>query len=66
MVGFFTALTHLLEADAVRKAVADSVPASFRDLNLRAFQEGFEQGTAALADLPNKTDAVLELQYSAE
>jgi 2-oxoglutarate ferredoxin oxidoreductase subunit gamma len=66
MVGFFTALTHLLEADAVRKAVGDSVPASFRDLNLRAFQEGFEQGTAALADLPNKTDAVLELQYSAE
>jgi 2-oxoglutarate ferredoxin oxidoreductase subunit gamma len=66
MVGFFTALTHLLEADAVRKAVADSVPASFRDLNLRAFQKGFEQGTAALADLPNKTDAVLELQYSAE
>ena len=30
MVGFFTAVTRLLEPDAVRKAVADSVPASFR------------------------------------
>ena len=26
MVGFFTAVTHLLDPDAVRKAVADSVP----------------------------------------
>ena len=28
MVGFFTAITQLLEPDAVRKAVADSVPPS--------------------------------------
>jgi len=38
MVGFFTAVTKLLEPDAVRKAVADSVPASFRELNLKAFE----------------------------
>jgi 2-oxoglutarate ferredoxin oxidoreductase subunit gamma len=31
MVGFFTAVTHLLEPDAVRKAVADSVPPSFEN-----------------------------------
>ena len=39
MVGFFTAVTHLLEAEAVRKAVADSVPPAFRELNLKAFEK---------------------------
>src|SRR5437868_10664646 len=32
MVGFFTAVAGLLEPDAVRKAIADSVPASFREI----------------------------------
>ena len=45
MVGFFTAVTRLLEPDAVRKAVADSVPANFRELNLKAFEKGFEYGS---------------------
>jgi len=49
MVGFFTAVTQLLEADAVRKAVADSVPAHFRELNVKAFDKGYEYGKAALA-----------------
>ena len=56
MVGFFTAVTRLLEANAVRKAVADSVPASFRELNLKAFDKGFEYGVEALAAGPEKTD----------
>ena len=42
MVGFFTAVTQLLEPDAVRKAVADSVPSNFRELNLKAFERGLE------------------------
>ena len=45
MVGFFTAITQLLQPDAVRKAVADSVPPSFRELNLKAFEKGFEYGS---------------------
>jgi 2-oxoglutarate ferredoxin oxidoreductase subunit gamma len=65
MVGFFTALTNLLDADAVRKAVADSVPPSFRDLNLQAFEKGLQYGTAALVTSPNPADAE-EMQYSAE
>jgi 2-oxoglutarate ferredoxin oxidoreductase subunit gamma len=47
MVGFFAAVTHLLDPDAVRKAVADSVPSNFRELNLKAFEKGFEYGTTA-------------------
>jgi 2-oxoglutarate ferredoxin oxidoreductase subunit gamma len=65
MVGFFTALTKLLPADAVRKAVADSVPSHFRELNLQAFEKGFEQGAAALAD-PKVGTPELEMQYAAE
>jgi 2-oxoglutarate ferredoxin oxidoreductase subunit gamma len=66
MVGFFTAVTNLLEPDAVRKAVADSVPPSFRDLNLKAFEKGLEYGHTALTTTPNRADAVLNAQYAIE
>jgi len=52
MVGFFTAVTQLLDPEAVNKAVADSVPSSFRELNLKAFEKGFEYGLQALAHGP--------------
>ena len=65
MVGFFTAVTKLLSADSVRKAVSDSVPASFRELNLKAFERGFEYGVAALAAGPARQE-LEELAYSKE
>jgi len=66
MVGFFTAVTRLLEPDAVRKAVADSVPKNFRELNLQAFERGFEYGAVALNTNASPDDAVLEAQYTPE
>jgi 2-oxoglutarate ferredoxin oxidoreductase subunit gamma len=66
MVGFFTAITNLLDPDAVRKAVADSVPPSFRDLNLKAFERGLEEGITALTTTPNPADVELQMQYSPE
>jgi 2-oxoglutarate ferredoxin oxidoreductase subunit gamma len=48
MVGFFGAVTGLISPEALRKAVADSVPAAFRELNLRAFDKGFEYGVSFL------------------
>jgi len=66
MVGFFAAVTHLLDAQAVRKAVADSVPGSFRDLNLQAFDRGFEYGTTAHAVTPASLDTENGLVYSQE
>jgi 2-oxoglutarate ferredoxin oxidoreductase subunit gamma len=56
MVGFFAAVTQLLQAEAVRKAIADSVPSSFRELNLKAFDKGYEYGQAALASGPERPD----------
>jgi len=53
MVGFFTAVTRLLEPEAVRKSVADSVPSSFCELNLKAFAKGYEYGVKALEESPH-------------
>ena len=44
MTGFFTAVTALLDPEAVRRAVADSVPPGTEELNLRAFDAGFAYG----------------------
>jgi len=66
MVGFFTAVTQLLEPDAVRKAVADSVPPNFRELNLKAFERGLESGIAALTSTASPADAELQPQYAPE
>lgn len=46
MVGFFTAVTKLLEYDGVREAVKQSVPRGTEDLNLRAFDRGYQYGVA--------------------
>lgn len=55
MVGFFGAVANLLEADALRKAVEDSVPPAMRKLNLAAFEKGYEYGTQLL-DRINRDD----------
>lgn len=47
MVGFFASVTGLIEPDAIRKAVADSVPAAVRELNLRAFDRGYDFGLSS-------------------
>jgi 2-oxoglutarate ferredoxin oxidoreductase subunit gamma len=66
MVGFFTAVTKLLEADAVRKSVADSVPPSFVELNVKAFDRGLEYGTKVLTTAPETADPDLHVEYSRE
>lgn len=58
MVGFFTAVTRLLSPDAVRNAVSDSVPPNFRELNLKAFEKGYEYGLTAKAGSPPELEEV--------
>jgi 2-oxoglutarate ferredoxin oxidoreductase subunit gamma len=48
MVGFFAAITGLLTRESLRKAVGDSVPPATRELNLSAFDKGFDYGRAKL------------------
>jgi 2-oxoglutarate ferredoxin oxidoreductase subunit gamma len=56
MVGFFTAVTQLLKPEAVCKAVADSVPSSFRELNLKAFEKGYDYGVKSLVFNPHSQE----------
>lgn len=66
MVGFFTAITDVLDPEAVREAVADSVPANFRDLNLKAFNRGYDYGRAALSNEPEGVDLEQQVAVSHE
>ncbi len=61
MVGFFAAVTGVVGEQALRRAVEDSVPPAFRELNLMAFQKGFEYGTTSLP-LTGESEAVPELR----
>lgn len=49
MVGFFTAVTGLMPKEAAAQAVKDSVPPATIDLNMRAFERGYEHGMATVA-----------------
>jgi 2-oxoglutarate ferredoxin oxidoreductase subunit gamma len=53
MVGFFGAIAGLVSPDALRQAVADSVPPAFQKLNLQAYEKGFEYGTRLLDHFAN-------------
>ncbi len=44
VVGCFTAVTGLLDKEAVKKAVEDSIPKGTEELNLKAFDKGYEHG----------------------
>jgi 2-oxoglutarate ferredoxin oxidoreductase subunit gamma len=51
MVGASTSIFGLLDEEAVRKSVLDSVPSRFKDLNEKAFEKGLEAGKNALKEL---------------
>jgi 2-oxoglutarate ferredoxin oxidoreductase subunit gamma len=44
MTGFFGAISGLLQRDSLRKAIQDSVPPAFAELNGKAFDAGYEYG----------------------
>lgn len=50
MVGFFGAVSQVVDREALRNAVAASVPEAYRELNLKAFDKGFEYGTKELTE----------------
>jgi len=53
MMGFTTAVTKLLEPEAMRKAVTASVPKGTEELNLKAFNRGYEFGLNLIAGKEN-------------
>jgi 2-oxoglutarate ferredoxin oxidoreductase subunit gamma len=51
MMGFTTAITGIVDAEAMRKAVTASVPRGTEELNLSAFNKGYEYGVKEKARL---------------
>jgi 2-oxoglutarate ferredoxin oxidoreductase subunit gamma len=49
VVGFVAAVTNVVTVDAIRKAVADSVPPGTHAFNETAFKTGFEFGKSLLS-----------------
>lgn len=66
MTGFLCAITGVVSADATRKAVEESVPARFRELNLRAFDKGHAYGLELLERGPQRIDDTEEIVIESE
>jgi 2-oxoglutarate ferredoxin oxidoreductase subunit gamma len=60
MVGFFGAVTGFCGVEPLKQAVLDSVPAHTRELNVKAFEAGFEYGKKLLAGEVAETE---DLKY---
>lgn len=50
MLGFFTAMTKIVSAEAMKKALPGLVPERFLDLNIKAFNKGYEYGEEILKE----------------
>ncbi len=55
MLGFFTAVTKVVTPEAMKKALPGLVPNRFLDLNIRAFDKGYEYGLRILEESKQKT-----------
>jgi 2-oxoglutarate ferredoxin oxidoreductase subunit gamma len=49
MMGFFTAVTKVVTPEAMKKALPGLVPGRFLDLNIKAFDKGYDFGVEELA-----------------
>ncbi|MFW6159658.1 MAG: 2-oxoacid:acceptor oxidoreductase family protein [Acidobacteriota bacterium] len=48
MLGFFTAITKVVTPDSMKKALPGLVPGRFLDLNIKAFDKGYQYGLQVL------------------
>jgi len=48
MLGSFNAVTNVVSKSSMEKAVAESVPPRFIDLNLKAFEKGYQYGLSLI------------------
>jgi len=50
MLGFFTAVTKIVSPEAMKKALPGLVPERFLDLNIKAFDKGYDYGKEILKE----------------
>ncbi len=58
MLGFISAVEHLVHAEALKKAIIDSVPQATRDKNVEAFNMGREYGNSIIKGLVKPEDLI--------
>lgn len=58
MLGFISAVEHLVHADALKKAILDSVPQAMREKNIEAFNMGREYGNSIIKGLVKPEDLI--------
>ena len=55
MLGFFTGISQVVSAEAMKKALPGLVPKRFLELNIRAFEKGYDFGIELLAKEKQET-----------
>ncbi len=48
-LGFFTAVTGVVTADAMKKAIPGWVPSRFLKINIKAFEKGYDHGVQCMS-----------------
>jgi 2-oxoglutarate ferredoxin oxidoreductase subunit gamma len=48
MLGFLTAVTEVVDYDAMKSAILDTVPPGTEELNLKAYNTGYDEGAKSL------------------
>jgi len=56
ILGFVTAITNIVSVEAMKKAIPESVPERFAEVNLKAFGKGYEYGKKMLKASDSKKD----------
>ena len=51
MIGFFTAVTKVVSPEAMKKAIPGAVPSRFIDINIEAFDRGYNYGLEQLKEV---------------
>lgn len=65
MLGFFTGISQVVSPEAMKKALPGLVPKRFLELNIRAFEKGYDYGVELLAkekEKPQREPKPLEKQ----
>jgi 2-oxoglutarate ferredoxin oxidoreductase subunit gamma len=48
MLGFFTAISGMIAPDAMKKSIRSSTPGGFEELNIKAFERGYDSGLSKI------------------
>jgi len=62
MLGFFTAITKVVSPEAMKKALPGLVPGRFLDLNIKAFDKGYDYGQQILKEKKKTTKKTTKKQ----